>query len=54
MYVLDTKMLVVYVLSVFEKRPKNVLKTFQGDTGSVTHLGYPLDVNLIVIHEISL
>ena len=35
-----------------EKRPKNVLKTSQSDTRSVTSLGRPQDVDLIIIHKI--
>ena len=46
-----------HILSVLEKRPKNVLKASQSDTCSVTScsvtsLGRCEDVNLIIIHEI--
>ena len=41
-----------HTLSVFEKRPKNVLKTSQSDSRSMTSLGRPQGVNLIIIHEI--
>ena len=40
-------------LVVFQlyERPKNVLKTSQSDTRSMTYLGRPQDVNLIIIHK---
>ena len=40
------------ILSVLEKRPKNALKRSQSDTWSMTFLGRPQDVNLIIIHKI--
>ena len=53
MCVLTTKKLVIaYILSVLEKRPKNVLKTSQSDIHSVTFLEHPQDVNLIIIRKI--
>ena len=49
--VLYTKKL-FHTLSVLEKRPKNVLKTSQSDSRSMTSLGRPQGVNLIIIHKI--
>ena len=40
------------IVSVLEKRPMNVLKTFQNDNCSMTSLGRPQDVNLNIFHKI--
>ena len=52
MLVLNTKKLVISIVSVLEKRPKNVLNTSQSDTHSVTSLGRPQDISLIITDKI--
>ena len=53
MCVLDTEKLVtLHILSVLEKRPKNVLKTSKSDTRSATSFGRLQEVNLIIIQKI--
>ena len=49
----DTKSVVsLEVLSYLEKRLSNVLKMSQSDICSVTSVGRPQDVNLIIIHKV--
>ena len=51
MYVFDTKTLVIAYSFILEKRPMNVLKMSKSDTCSMTYLGRPQDVNLIVFRK---
>ena len=51
--VLSTNKVLLHILSVLEKRHhKNVPKSSQKDPLSVTSLGRPQDVNLIIDHKI--
>ena len=51
--VLSTDKVLLHILSVLEKRHhKNVPKSSQKDPLSVTSLGRPQDVNLIIDHKI--